>query len=279
MKAIKQSIADAYSYFLPSVRNSLTTLIPLLLITSAFHQYFSYAQKTYAMDNLIMIYSQLGKLMTGFLEGGVLILLIPLRYHEAFEGLQTQSWLKFAQKHFMPLFVDSIRALVKVIMWLIAGLVVAVIVSTLLGANLNLVSKVNPTEMNAFSKSTLVIFVVYMVSFTPAIFKYIRFSLFPYVIYFNEAYYKDEIDSLKSSSDLVQGNGFWIFAVMFVQGLIFYFSIKWYEGLNLPILQHTAGLLFVKFFNLMITVFTYGIFYSIYRQSTDRLQNLEGEGV
>lgn len=103
----------------------------------------------------------------------------------------------------------------------------------------------------------------------PGIFRYTRLSLYPYVIYFDNDYKEGKKDVLTASNDLVRGVGLIIFLILvlpIVPYLISHDLIK-----NLTGILHLQSLFGVKIFNTLISVFTYGMFYSIFKQQQKKL--------
>lgn len=271
MQYIKCSIRDASTWFLPCVKSSWTTLLPLMIVTAGFHEYFSWVMRVSPMNNQIMLLSSLGKLLNGFLEGGILILLLPLRCHEIYRKLPFASWLGFAGKHFWPLFIESIRSLTSVIIWFLGFGALGALISY---ATFSLSPQTLESLLIQFPGITQVQIIGAVIAMfaVPSMFRYTRLNLVPYVVYFSPQYHDGKVDALKESNQLVKGSTGWVLFVMVMGGVLYYLSIEGLDKLQLDEFSRILALIVVKIFNLSISVFTYGIFYSIYKQSTDRPQ-------
>ncbi len=249
MKTAAKACKEAAHWFAPCIKNCWIILLSMTVVVTALHHYFTLMEQ-FNFDSTTTIMAKIGQLLNGFLETGVLIILLPLRFHELSQNAPPQSVVEFGKKYFWPLFSESLRAMTSVILWVLAPSLLLV-----------LIYFYYPNVNALYAALGLVVLV--------ATYRYLALIFVPYVVYFDTDYQNDKVDALKRSNKLSSGHIMFILLILALTTGIYlgsYNLLASFKGVS-----YFFMLFAVKLFNMGISVFTYGIFYSLYKQKSQQL--------
>lgn len=252
----------------PFIKRNVGLILVISLTTEVAHHYFIFMSQISANATSLNLVTKIGALSASLLSLVFYAMLVSLRFHPN-DQIRNENFWAFTFRLSRPYILENVRVLGKCLLWLVAGLFIAVILAYLFKIEL---SELNTQNLNLNPSGSIKAYLLAIIALAPAGFYYLKYTFVPYIVLADPNYEKGTIDALKHSYQLMSG--------LMIFTLVFFVFISVFDGLRSGFREEytllsspiTALIIYLPFE--LLAIFSNILLFQIYRLKEESLRGV-----
>ena len=223
LKAFQQSLIDLPQF----IKQNIGLILVVSFTVEMAHHYFIFFDRMTSGATSLNALSKIGILSASLTTLIFYSMLVSLRLHPNTNKRSENFWA-FTLRQTWPYFLENVRVLGKVLLWLIFGIIVAVLVISGLGAifqDFGFNQELQKLSQTGQLKSSPTVIALVVLGLAPSAFFYLKYTFVPYIVLVDPHYEKGEVNALKTSFQLMA-------PILLILSLLFFGFIAFSEGLR-----------------------------------------------